>query len=296
MAKLIGAFNEIDHSRPVPASVGLIVSRKTPLLAFATERSMQLYADSLLGAYRALLDRNIAVQFIHEDRLERDGVPATIESIYWPTPSFVSDGTARALDEFVRGGGVLVAEASPGAYIEHGTFADHVPSHGLSKLFGAEVIDSDISEEIEIVLGDVRVRGAWGFDNLRVQEASVVGAFNDGSPAVVEHEYGAGRAVLIASYPSLAYERTRDVQTGTWIAGLMAGPIVPGVERLLTRTHEAGGRSLLFVLNLGDARLREAIASSSPLQLTEGLEFAGDHLVIDLPARGGALALFAAER
>jgi hypothetical protein len=102
--------------------------------------------------------------------------------------------------------------------------------------------------------------------------------------------------VLIASYPSLAYERSRDVQTGAWIADLMAGPIDPSVQRLLTRRHEAGDRSLLFVLNTGDGPLHGAIASSAPLQVTEGLEFARDHLVVDLPARGGALALFAAER
>jgi beta-galactosidase GanA len=296
MAKLIGAFDELVESRPVPPSVGIIVSRKTPLLAFATERSMQLYADSLLGAYRALLDRNVAIEFIHEDRLERDGVPPTIKSVYWPMPSYVSEGTARALDAFVRAGGLLVAEASPGAYIEHGVFADHVPSHGLSKVFGAEVIDSDISAEIEIVLGETRIRGAWSFDHLRVEEASVVGQFKDGTPAIVECRYGAGRSVLIASYPSLAYERTRDVQTGAWIADVVVGPTDPGVQRLLTRRHEAGDRSLLFVLNTGDAPLRGAIGSSAPLRLTEGLEFAGDHLAVDLPARGGALALFPAER
>jgi beta-galactosidase len=296
MAKLIAGVDELAESRPVPPHVGIVVSRKTPLIAFATERSMQLYADALLGAYRAFLDRNVAIEFIHEDRLERDGVPAAITSLYWPMPSYVASGVAGVLAEFVRGGGLLVAEGSPGAYIEHGTFAARVPPHGLSRVFGAEVVDSDISDEIEIDLGGARVRGAWSFDLLRPEEALVIGRFRDGSPAAVENRFGRGRAVLVGSYPSLAYETTRDLGTGAWIAETTAGPLNPGVRGLLTRRHAAGDRSLLVVVNTGDAPLQDAIPSSAPLELTEGLEFAEGRLRIDLPARGGALALFPQER
>jgi len=189
----------------------------------------------------------------------------------------------------------LVAEASPGAYVEHGRFAARVPSQGLSDVFGAEVVDSDTSDAIEIDLGEARVRGAWAFDQLRPQEASVIGRFSDGSTAVVENRFGRGRAVLIASYPSLAYETTRDVQTGAWIAETIAGPLDPGGQRMLTRRHEAGDRSLLFVLNIGEPPIQGVIPSPAPLRLTEGLEFADGLLRVDLPARGAALALFRAD-
>jgi beta-galactosidase GanA len=294
MAALIGRFTELRESRPVSPSVGIVVSRKTPLLAFATERSMQLYADALLGAYRALLDKNVAVQFVHEDRLERDGVSPSIESLYWPMPSYASSEVAQALEEFVRRGGLLVAEASPGAYAEHGRYAARVPSHGLSRVFGAEVVDSDIADEIVMEIGEVRVRGAWGFDQLRPEDAAVVGHFSDGSPAVVEHRFGEGRSVLIGSYPSLAYERTRDRETGAWIARAVTGSAQPGLPGMLTRRHEAGDRSLLFVLNTGESPLRAAIPSSAPLEVTEGLTFGDGRIHVDLSARGAALAVFLA--
>src|SRR5207245_8822915 len=125
------------------------------------------------------------------------------------------------------------------AYVEHGRFAAGVPSQGLSDVFGAEVVDSDTSDAIEIDLGEARVRGAWAFDQLRPQGASVIGRFSDGSTAVVENRFGRGRAVLIASYPSLAYETTRDVQTGAWIAETIAGPLDTGGQRMVARRHEA---------------------------------------------------------
>lgn len=295
MAALIASFNDLAESRPVAPSVGIVVSRKTPLLAYASEGSMQLYADSLLGSYRAFLTNNIAVEFVHEDRIALGVVPATITSLYFPMPSYVADATARALSAFVRGGGVLVAEAGPGAYVEHGRFAAQVPSHGLRHVFGADVIESDVADEIEIDVNGRRVLGAWGVDRLRPRDAAVVGSFYDGSAAVVENLFGRGRAVLIASYPSLAYERTRDFDTAAWMVNTAAGSTrETRAPRLLTRWHEVADRSIFFALNVSDCPVHDVMPSLPPLETSAGLAFTEGFLAIDLPPRDAALAVFSA--
>jgi hypothetical protein len=120
---------------------------------------------------------------------------------------------------------------------------------------------------------------------------SVIGHFPGGTPAALENSYGQGRAILVGTYPSLAYERTRDPHTGAWIAETTAGPARERIPGLLTRRHEAGDHSLVFALNTSEAPIRGAIRSEAPLRLTDGLAFAEGRLHIDLPGRGAAFAV-----
>ena len=88
---------ELFSSAPAPASVGLIVSRRTAIHAFATDRTMDIYRQSVMGAYRLLLDADLTVEFLHEEEIERVGLPSRFSSVFHPMPTVVGETLAERL-------------------------------------------------------------------------------------------------------------------------------------------------------------------------------------------------------
>jgi beta-galactosidase len=95
----------LNDRTPEPAPTGLLVSRRSALHAFATDRTMNLYRDAVLGAYRLLTDADVPVVILHEDRVARDGVPDQVRRVYWPMPTVSGTPLAGALATFVASGG-----------------------------------------------------------------------------------------------------------------------------------------------------------------------------------------------
>jgi beta-galactosidase GanA len=293
MATTLAGFPELGDSRPVAPDVAILVSRKTPLLAEASEGSMDLYARSLLGVYRAFLERNVSIQFAHEDHLEQEGVTPTIKALYWPMPSYASGQLADALVRYVETGGLLIAEASPAAYVGGGAYSPRVPAHGLDRLFGGRVIDSDVGDSTIAANGQIVV-GAWARDQLIVAGAEIVGRFDDGSPAILRNQFGAGVAYLVGTYPSLAFEDTLDPGTGDWIVATTLGRARIEAMPLLVREHVLDGRRILVVVNRTDKAVERTLPGSGRLvRQSGGVAAADGMLTVSLKARTGAVAVLA---
>jgi beta-galactosidase len=214
----------LDGWTPVPPRVGLLVSRSSALHAYATDRTMDVYRDGVLGAYRMFADQDIAIEVLHAETVASAGVPPAIETIYWPLPSVADTALVQALDAFVRRGGVLAAEAAPGEYDTRGRRRTRVPAAGLDDLFGAHEYDSDVvgAPVVNLNAGP-RVLGAWQREQLFVDAAEVIARFDDGAPAITRNRRDGGQAILIATYPSLHYHRTRDVESVVALAALLPG-------------------------------------------------------------------------
>ncbi|MGH7903150.1 MAG: beta-galactosidase [Candidatus Dormibacteraceae bacterium] len=301
MGSLVADFPELAGSRPLQPRAGLLVSRQTALLSFAADRDMDLYAASLRGAYRAFFDQDVPVRFVHEDLLAESGVPAGIEYLYWPMPLMTGEAVAKALVEFVAAGGTLAAEAGPAQHARGGWSSTVVPGLGLDRLFGAREIESDHCPEVAVHQGNGRtIFGAWQVGRLRATSAEVTGTFADGSPAALVHAHGRGRALLIGTHPSLAYESSREAGTGAWIAGrdecrlgrVEQTPVAPG---LVTRLHESGQALLLFALNWGSVPARSNLdirdVDIDLVRASVGLELVGGGLEVSLEPLRGAVAV-----
>jgi beta-galactosidase GanA len=207
----IAGVPELVGRRSDDPAIGLLVSRRAALFAFASDRRMEIYRDAVLGAYRLLLDLDLSVRFVHEDLIEQAGVPTRLDRLYWPMPTIASPRLAAALAEFATRGGRLLAEALPGEYGPNGRRQAVVPGFGMDALFGVSEIESDADRDAELHLASGRIlHGAWQRVAVRVPDAVVIGAFGDGSPAVTLREVGRGAAIHVATYPSLAYQRARN--------------------------------------------------------------------------------------
>jgi len=242
--------------RPDRPSAALIVSRASALHAWATDRAMDLYRDAVLGAYRLLTDADVFLDVLHDARIAEGGVPEYVRTLYWPMPAVTDERLSAALTAFVQRGGTLVSEAAPGEYDAHGRRRPLVPPDDLAVLFGVRQVDADIVEVAEATDGTgSRLTGAWQREWLELAGAKPLFHFGDGTPAVTGNHDRDGRAILIATYPSLRYAADRSDANRAAIVSLLAGaePAVRwGAHRpgLLSRTGTlADGRPAALAVN-----------------------------------------------
>jgi beta-galactosidase len=253
----VASLPQLEGRRVTQPAVGLVVSRLTALHAFATDRSMDLYRDAVLGAYRAFTDADVPIQFVHEGQLERAGVPDNVRSLYWPMPSVASERTMAAIESFVTRGGRLIAEAGPAEYTPTGHRRPTVPPAALARIFGATELETtsvDARERSSTDWGELDFQ--WQREIIETTTAQVRGAFSDGTPAVVEHRIGEGSSVLIAGYPSIAYARGGMRATSATLASLLgarahrdSGWVDPRAGLVTRSADAADGAILTFALN-----------------------------------------------
>jgi beta-galactosidase GanA len=212
LARQLRAHEGLAATTPVEPQIAIMLSRDTALLTYATDRTLDIYAEAIAGAHRLLTDAGVPVRFLHAETIAGSGVPEGVEAIWWPMPLVASPSLCAVLATFVSAGGNLIAEASPGQHDEHGWC---VPSRGcFGDLFGAVVVDSNIARSPRITLANgARIRGAWQLDTLHTSGASVAGVADDGCTAATRHAFGAGHATILGTFPSLDYHANRDAQT-----------------------------------------------------------------------------------
>jgi len=229
---------------------------------------------STIGAYRALYQAHVPADFIHVDQIAA-GKLADYDLLYLPFSFMISRAAAASIEEFVRRGGVVLAEARTAWNDETGYCGEAVPGLGLEKVFGcrergAQGVPEETPVPIRIVRdhpalpllkkGDVLI-GARFREELETlsETAEVVGEFEDGGPAIVVNRYGQGWAIFAGTLLSLGFYRFRDENAGKLLKGLtgLAG-IEPPVEvdgvpegmdvepRLLEGKDEAGHPFYIF--------------------------------------------------
>jgi beta-galactosidase len=148
----------------------------------------------------------------------------------------ISRAAAARLEEFVRRGGVVLAEARTAWNDETGTCGEAVPGLGLEQVFGcrergAEGVSEDVAVPIHVTRdhaalpllkkGDV-LAGARFREELEVlsETAQVVGEFENGGPAIVVNRYGQGWAIFIGTMLSLGFFKFHDGNAGRLLKGL----------------------------------------------------------------------------
>jgi beta-galactosidase len=251
----VAGLADLAGRRPDEPHVALLVSRRTALLAYASDKRMDIYRDAVMGAYQMLIDLDLPVLVMHEDVVERDGLPSHIDRVIWPMPSVASAPLASALTAFVKKGGRLVTEALPGEYGSDGRRQTIAPGFGLAELLGVREIEPD-SDMVDIELEGLVLRGAWQRALVNTT-AEVLGTFVDGMPGVTSRRYGNGVAVHIGTYPSVAYARDAGQESRIILGRLLDQALVP--RPVLWVTPRVGlvgrgattrdGRRLGFALN-----------------------------------------------
>ncbi|WP_195908994.1 beta-galactosidase [Microlunatus sp. Gsoil 973] len=288
-------------ARAAPAPLSLLFVPESQAYGLIARHSRKPYERAISGAWRALYDLSVVADLRKLHQL------AGTEVAYLPCPTLLPDEWARALIEWVRAGGTLISEATPAWFNDHAHAATRRPGAGLDELFGATEFDVEFTPEI---LDDVQFRSgghrAYGGEirqRLTPTTGVPTGWYDDGSVAVVDHEFGAGRTRLIGTMPGTGYSTHQDSGTrGFYQSVLDWAGVRPQArahdDRLVTRLHVGDAADFLWVINSSredvesmvelfgersfNKEMRVLWGSSDQLELSET-----DTTRVRIPARDG---------
>ena len=268
--------------QPHRSKVAILYNRLSYLAGGNTVAPGTVVRNSMLGIYRALFEQNIQVDFIHPDDVAT-GAASKYAVIYLSYPVMLPQPVAEALKAYVRGGGTLISEARPAWNNERGLANARIPGGGLDQMFGARerelraadsvpfTMESNLDGPLAPVAG--RTFNGVGFaEHLDVTGtgARVLARFGGdggrpGDPAIVTASQGTGRAILVGTFPSAAFEQDPDKMRGTGellqrlIASAGVAPeigIDGGAGRVEARFLESSNAIVLIAINHADTAER----------------------------------------
>jgi beta-galactosidase len=262
-------------AKPCLAEIALLYNPENQIFGWTASGNEKNVTDSLLGTHRALYEHNYRIDFIHPTEFSSDILNA-YKVVYIPFPYVVNEALCRALEKWVKRGGVLIGESYfAGWNIEQGRHQAVVPGYGLDRLFQArqavvapaespDGVLLKLDAELPYLSQNSLIRGLLVKETLAPQGARVLARFDTGEPAITAAEYGKGKAILIGSYIGLAYQRRKFPENAALIAGLVAmaaeihRPVVCGRARV-DLLHTQSGRSMMIVQNLQQQQVSVSI-------------------------------------
>ncbi len=194
---LASCRDALQGYRPDAGEVGVLFSPQSYYLYWSQEGTPERAMNGIEGTCRALVRESIPYSVIEEEHLDDlDG----IRVLFCPRAVALSEETERRLEEFVRAGGVLVAESELGAFTPAGIYRypeDRLPARlaGVAEL-GRRPLDGS---PLDVRAGGERfaLAGEQWLTPMRGGEALATAACG---PVVVSAAAGRGRLLLCGSY------------------------------------------------------------------------------------------------
>lgn len=270
----------LNASKPATAQVALLYDRLSYMVGGTQSNLSKLgdaERDSLIGAYRAFLEDHIPVDFVHPAAVSTDRL-GRYKILFMPYPVMLSSRVASEVTDYIRGGGTVVAGARLAWNNARGYASPVIPGFGLDKVFGARetVIRPEPSPSMIMESGaglagltpNEPIPGyAFEEDLQPLAGARVLARFSDGSPAIIEHRYGRGKAILIGSFPCLSYQRMHNPASAQLLLSLaLAAGVKPklqiegaGTQTVEVRRLLGPHEDFLFVFNHSDKGVTASI-------------------------------------
>ncbi len=255
-ARFMNAHPELAESEPIRGEVAILVLPESELFAFCADGRTDAYFHSVHGIYRALWNVNVQVDFC-----TIDGV-AEYPLVFLPFPLMIEAVHADKLREYVHDGGVLVSDAAPGHFTDHGYTCMRVPGMGLDEVFGA--VEDEMEYVPTLTLGDVPPP-AIEWDSMTIgcsvyqeklvpRDGTAVARYTDGTVAMVDNQFGRGKARLIGTCPGATYMETLDHEPELLIRdALRYAEVTPRIQPLdsviKARLQKGPAGHFLWVLN-----------------------------------------------
>jgi len=282
----------IARAQPVPSRVALLYDH-TNVLVSASMGGDDFMRTALRGLHEALWRAGYGVDFVTPEHLAH----ADYDVLFLPFAMAVSESAGQALAAFVEGGGRLVGFAKCAMLDGRGWSWNQRPGAGLEAVFGVRESWITVDEAPRFTLAidgrDFALAGHHHRQDLTlVGGATAIGAWPDGAPAVVRHDFGAGRAYYFGTHADIAAKDSRAYPDA--FAALLAGEGVTPACRVtgsgdlqLIDAHllRSGADNLLIVCN--EARERAEVDIHLPgIAAARGQDLMGGGVLV-APAGDG---------
>ena len=171
------------------------------LLKFGTA-GKSFWAQNLEGWYKLFWNAGMLPEFTDLSRLsERE---ENIPIMVLPGAVRLSRKEAEALCSYVQKGGILIADGRMGAIDETACVpSEGIPGTILSSLFG--IRELDVEPEGFLLFGDDKIPTGFQSQKLEITDSSAqtLAFMEDGTPAVVLHNYGKGKTIYCNNFQGL---------------------------------------------------------------------------------------------
>jgi hypothetical protein len=260
---------------------------------------------TIRGIYKALWDEGIRCDFIAADQIGSVGKQYRV--LIQPFALALSEEVTEAYQAYVREGGVLICEATPGRLGKYGYGFPAEMGPGIPELFGAAhkqvvtvrephdgakwtAVDRAYGDSVEycdlVGCGEAEglsVAPAYHLQTLTLTTGKAVLKSREDVAGCVNN-LGSGRAYLIGTllgHAVLAYDDNRN---GAFIAHVLASAGVKPdkVGKLQRRRRVLGDQAAWFLFNTTGALVEEVVDM-------ENYKTARDVLGADLPAGAGGI-------
>ncbi|MBR3681509.1 MAG: beta-galactosidase [Clostridia bacterium] len=244
-----------------------------PDFHFETFRPVYYYKNSHMGAYRLFRESDYDATYI--DAHAESGFEK-YKLLYLPYHNMLDEKTAKRLMEYVKNGGTVIADEGFGLRNMNTWLNPYdLP---IKPMATVRMRERRLNRDTGVVIDGERISASPYKTEYRVEGASVVLRFDDGTPAAQAIEYGKGKIYFLGfslgytyyekRYPSLrgftekilseaGVEKARlsDVKAGLYVKRLTAGE-----DEILFVSNCTGGERTLSlpkdaVLLGGDGRL-----------------------------------------
>ncbi|HTM76044.1 MAG TPA: alpha-amylase family protein, partial [Devosia sp.] len=120
------------EARPVKGDIGLLVIPEAQAWDYLLNHKHcpETYREAMWGAYRGFFDNGLQPDWVHIDHL------ADYDTIYAAYPIMLTSEHAETLADWVKAGGTLISEATPGYFGDRGKVGTVQPNNGLDAVFG----------------------------------------------------------------------------------------------------------------------------------------------------------------
>lgn len=277
---------EIYAAKKAPSQVAILMDMAGLLKTqkqSQEETSTFFMNEGLYGTYKSLFDQNIGVDLVRTDRELSALQLSQYKVLYLPFQVVMREKVALLLRDYVKEGGVVIADARTATLNELDYAFVESPGAGLSDVFGVRRTDfyGEITEYQVQWSGSQSVPGPvdgmiYMGKYFREQwecgkKIEVLSTFVDnGEPALVRNNYGKGYAYLSAvplggSYYDNENNRVVEVmQALVREAGVLPElEVADGIlsEDLSLFKHINGNQTFIYALNYSDKQLKGSIVS-----------------------------------
>ena len=261
--KLAGKYASLLAGARRKADCAVLLSRPAETLAALSRidnGQRSIYKGSVTDAHELLWRHNIPADFISPEQL---GHLSDYAVILLPFLFSVSEEIAEALRQYVKKGGILIADALLGAKDHAGRCDRTVPGFGLAPLFGFTEDERLDPDEGILTAGEQVLHAARVVQTLQAQKKTEVLATFAGKPVITRCRYGKGTAVYAGTVLFNRESWEEHPENEAWLTGLLAQlglrppvsflPERRGIECVCMDTDD--GKKLILLLNHTDEKI-----------------------------------------